>query len=230
MAQPIRLVCLDLAGTTVTDSGAVNEAFSAAMDAAGIDPSSERFLQASQYVQATMGQSKIDVFRALFDGDADRADLANRSFEAAYGLSIEGGRVAAMPGAEAAMDELVAHGAQVCLTTGFAPETRDALLGALGWAGRAALVLSPADAGRGRPFPDMILTAVLRLGIDDVAAVAVVGDTTNDLLSGQRAGVGTVVGVLTGAHDKNQLATVVGAQIIDSVADLPALLFDPHRT
>ena len=69
-------------------------------------------------------------------------------------------------------------GVRMCLTTGFSPATRDRIIGALGWAGPVDLALSPADAGRGRPWPDMILAAVLRLRIDDVAEVAVVGDTT----------------------------------------------------
>ena len=84
--------------------------------------------------------------------------------------------------------------------------------------------LSPADAGRGRPFPDMILAAVLRLEIDDVRAVAIAGDTVSDLLSGTRAGAGVVAGVLTGAHDRATLETAPHTHILDSIADLPAVL------
>ena len=65
----------------------------------------------------------------------------------------------------------------------------------------------------------MILTAVLRLRIDDVAEVAVVGDTTSDLLAGTRSGASVVVGVLSGAH-----ARAPHTHLIDSVADLPGLL------
>jgi phosphoglycolate phosphatase-like HAD superfamily hydrolase len=70
----------------------------------------------------------------------------------------------------------------------------------------------------------MILTAVLRLRIDDVAEVAVVGDTTSDLQAGSRAGASMVVGVLSGAHTKTELDAVPHTHLIDSVADLPALL------
>ena len=49
-------------------------------------------------------------------------------------------------------------------------------------AGRAGgPVPVPADAGRGRPWPDMPLTALLRLGGDSVAYLAVVGDTPSDV-------------------------------------------------
>lgn len=72
--------------------------------------------------------------------------------------------------------------------TSFAPVTRDRLLASLGWDDLADLVLSPADAGRGRPYADMIVTAVLRLRVDDVRSVAVVGDTEADIRSGLWAG------------------------------------------
>jgi phosphoglycolate phosphatase len=112
----------------------------------------------------------------------------------------------------------------LCLTTGFSPATRDRILDALGWRGLVDLALSPADAGRGRPWPDMILTAVLRLRIDDVAEVAVAGDTTSDLLAGTRSGASVVAGVLTGAHTRDELAEVPHTHLLDSIADLPALI------
>ena len=135
------------------------------------------------------------------------AERANAAFEAAYAASIGAGRVSPMPGRRAAMDELAAHGIKVCLTTGFAPATRDALARGARLAGAGRPGARAGRRGRGRPYPDMILTAVIALRIDDVRSVAVVGDTTNDLLAGRRAGAGLVVGVLTGAHDKDQLST-----------------------
>ena len=81
---------------------------------------------------------------------------------------------------------------KVCLTTGFAPSTRDALLAALGWESLVDLALSPADCGRGRPAPDMIFGAMERLGVADPGAVAVVGDTTSDLEAGTNAGARAV--------------------------------------
>jgi phosphoglycolate phosphatase-like HAD superfamily hydrolase len=70
----------------------------------------------------------------------------------------------------------------------------------------------------------MILTAVLRLRIDDVAEVAVVGDTANDLLSGARAGASMVIGVLSGAHDRGELSRAPHTHLLGSVAELTSLL------
>ena len=129
-----------------------------------------------------------------------------------------------MPGAEPALAALRQAGIRTCLTTGFSPSTRDRVIAALSWESAVDLALSPADVGRGRPWPDMILTAVLRLRIDDVAEVAVVGDTSADLLAGTRAGASYVIGVLSGAHTRAELSRAPHTHVISSVADLPALL------
>jgi phosphonatase-like hydrolase len=220
---PVRLVAMDMAGTTVADDGAVEEAFQAALDAVGLtagdldgDPNS--------YIRRTMGQSKIAVFTELLGGDHHLAERANRAFEAGFDGSVDRGEVTAMPGAADAFAALRVAGVRTCLTTGFSPATRDRILTALGWEGAVDLALSPADAGRGRPWPDMILTAVLRLRVDDVAEVAVVGDTTSDLVAGSRSGASRVIGVLTGAHTRSELARAPHTHLVDSVADLPALL------
>jgi phosphoglycolate phosphatase len=223
-APSTALVCFDMAGTTVKDDGTVEEAFDAAMADQGIRPGSNRYDEALAYVRATMGQSKITVFTHLFDGDRTRAEAANTAFEEAYRACIDAGRIEPVPGAEDVLTQLTDRGVKVCLTTGFSPDTRDAIIAALGWDKRIDLRLSPADAGRGRPWPDMILAAVIALAIDDVAQVAVVGDTSSDLLSGSRAGAGIVAGVLTGAHGRAELTSVPHTHILTSVADLPGIL------
>jgi phosphonatase-like hydrolase len=224
----IRLAVLDMAGTTVRDDGLVERAFHRAMIELGVAPDSPRMHQALAEVRRTMGQSKIEVFGRLL-GDRDAAEGANRRFEVAMEDEIGAGAVAPVDGAEEAIHALATAGVRTCLTTGFSPRTRDRLLEELGWAKLVDLALSPADAGRGRPYPDMILTALLRLRIDDVREVAVAGDTASDLLAGTRAGAGMVAGVLTGAHDREQLAAAPHTHLLASVAELPGLLAGPGR-
>ncbi|MGW2629872.1 phosphonatase-like hydrolase [Streptomyces chattanoogensis] len=219
------LVVLDMAGTTVADGGLVELAFDAAARRLGVEPGTADHAEKLAYVRATMGESKISVFRHLF-GEENAARRANQAFEEAYGELVDGGRIAPVPGAREAIEALRAAGRTVVLTTGFARVTQDAILDALGWRGLVALTLCPADAGgRGRPYPDMVLAALLRTGAaDDVRRIAVAGDTSYDMLSGRRAGAGTVAGVLTGAHDRAQLTAAGATHILGSVAELPALL------
>jgi phosphonatase-like hydrolase len=224
MIPAIRLAVLDMAGTTVSDDGVVLRAFGRALEAVGgVSPDSPGGDPAA-FVQRTMGQSKIEVFTTLFSGDGAKAQRANAAFERAYDEAVDEGQIAPLPGAVEAMASLRAGGVQVCLTTGFAPATRDRILAALDWTGSVDLALSPVDAGRGRPWPDMILSAVIRLRIDDVRQVAVAGDTASDLLAGWRAGAGIVAGVLTGAHGRAEFGAVPHTHILDGVADLPRLV------
>ncbi|MGV9246703.1 phosphonatase-like hydrolase [Streptomyces sp. NPDC003710] len=221
----IRLIVLDMAGTTVADGGLVERAFAAAAAELGVEPGSAEHAEKLAYVRATMGESKISVFRHLF-GEEHLARRANSAFEKAYAELVDGGHVTEIPGARAAVEELRAGGRTIVLTTGFARVTQDAILDALGWRDLVPLTLCPADAGgRGRPYPDMVLTAFLRTGAaDDVRQVAVVGDTSYDMLSGVRAGAGLVGGVLTGAHEEAALRTAGATHVLGSVAGLPALL------
>jgi phosphoglycolate phosphatase-like HAD superfamily hydrolase len=69
-----------------------------------------------------------------------------------------------------------------------------------------------------------VLTAVLRLGVDDVRAVATAGDTTYDVLCGLRAGSRIVAGVLTGAHDRDALAGAGATHVLASIKELPAVI------
>ena len=130
MLGPIALVVLDMAGTTVRDDGAVDEAFTTALSSVGIDADDPRFAPAQTYVRDTMGQSKSDVFAALLE--PDEAARATEEFARAYERIVAAGRVAPIEGATQVFAELRAGGVKVCLTTGFAPSTRDALLGGTG--------------------------------------------------------------------------------------------------
>ena len=222
--RPVELVVLDMAGTTVRDDGLVERAFVAALDATGIAIDAEERLVTLDFVRKTMGQSRIDVFTQLA-GDEQAGAAANAEFEHSYGLLLSEGIVEPMPGAEEAMALLREHGISVALTTGFGSATQRLLLEHLGWEHAADLALTPADAGgRGRPHPDMNLTALIRSGASSVKSMVVVGDTSADMKSGVRAGAGQVIGVLSGAHSEKRLLKAGATAIIPDVSALPQLL------
>jgi phosphonatase-like hydrolase len=222
------LAVLDMAGTTVADEGLVELAFSRALSQAGVDEADPRRPAMLEHVRATMGESKISVFRTLFDGDEASAQRVNLAFEDAYAALVDSGRCRPVDGAAEAIGVLREAGVKVALTTGFSRTTQDAILDALGWQDLADLALCPADAGRGRPYPDLALTAVLRLGVDDVREVATAGDTAYDVLAGLRAGASVAAGVLTGAHDETRLRDAGATHVLESVRLLPDLLL-PER-
>ena len=211
----ITVACLDMAGTTVADDGTVLEAFAAAI----ADLPGPAFEQAMTAVRSSMGQSKIEVFRRIL-GDEQTAQGANKAFEDHYAEAVRAGQVCAMPGAADTIARLRAAGVRVCLATGFSPATRDAIIDKLGWGGLIDLALSPADAGRGRPWPDLPLTALLRLRGGAVSELAVAGDTASDIESGRRAGAAIVAGVLTGASTRADLEQAGAPLILDTIAGI----------
>ena len=213
----ITVACLDMAGTTVADDGVVLEAFGAAIAAQDLPVAA--YHRAMTDVRSSMGQSKIEVFRRIL-GDEETAQQANKAFEDHYAAAVRGGQVSAMPGAADTIRRLRDAGVRVCLATGFSPATRDAIIGRLGWGGLIDLALSPADAGRGRPWPDLPLTALLRLRGGAVSELAVAGDTGSDIESGQRAGAAIVAGVLTGASTRADLEQAGAPLILDTIADI----------
>ncbi len=220
----ITLACLDLAGTSVADGGVVERAFAEALATQGIVPGTEAYRRSMTQVNVGRGQSKLAIFREVFVDEA-RAQAANHSFERAYDSVIDRVGLTPVPGAEAAIDRLAESGVRVCLMTGFGRTTLGRVIDTLGWWKRADLLLCPDDAGgRGRPYPDMILTAALRLRVDDVRHIAVCGDTESDIRSGLRAGASVVAGALTGAHDRQRLEAAGATHVIDSIADLPDLV------
>jgi phosphoglycolate phosphatase len=223
IAGSITVACLDMAGTTVADDGGVLAAFGAAAAEFGIVVGSPGYDDAMTFVRDTMGQSKIEVFRHIL-GSEERAQRGNLIFEQSYAAAVRAGQVAPLPGAAETITALRAAGIKVCLTTGFAPVTRDALLDALGWRPLIDLALSPSDAGRGRPWPDLPLTALLRLGGGAVTELAVVGDTPSDVESGLRAGAGLVAGVTTGMSSRDTLVQAGAPFVLDAVSELVQLL------
>ena len=176
-----------MAGTTVRDDGAVEAAFTAALAAVGIVARDPRARGGPGRSCATPWGGPRRTCSPRSSSPRGAAGHGARSPPPTR-RSSPPATSAEVPGALAVLRGLRDRGVQVCLTTGFAPSTRDALLDALGWRDEIDLALSPADVGRGRPAPDMILGAMDRLGVDDPGAVAVVGDTVSDLEAGARGG------------------------------------------
>ncbi len=181
-AVRIRLAVLDMAGTTVSDAGTVEHANWEALSAVGVNPAPHL-----DVLEATMGWPKLEVFRRILGDDAI-AHVANARFEDSYAGAMGRGEVEALPGAETTFAALRAAGVRICLTTGLSRATQEHIIDVLGWRDLVDLTLTAEldDGLRGRPYPDLVLAAGLRLRVDDVREVAVAGDTTNDLIAGAR--------------------------------------------
>jgi phosphonatase-like hydrolase len=217
------MIAFDVAGTVLNDDGLVILAFKKAFEATQPDLWPAHGAEWTQYAIDTMGQSKIHVFTELL-GNADKAYQANVAFEESYLSEIA--EVGAVPiaGAEDVFKYLRTKGIAIALTTGFSPSTLDTLLIELGWKDLIDISVTPAEAGRGRPHPDMLNKAAKTIGVTTPANVIVLGDTAADMQAAVAFGAGQVIGVLTGTHDEHTLHAAGATSIVNSVADLKTLI------
>lgn len=220
---PMRLAVVDMSGTSIVESGLQDTAFAEALAAHGLPRGTAEHDRGVTVFRAHRGTSRSAVFQEVFR-DRAVALAATRSFEDGFDRLLNEHGATALPGAEEALTRLRGMGLDLCLCTGYARHTQNMILESLGWMGLADLSLSPDDAGRGVPHPDMILTALLALDHDDVRSVLTVGDTAADIVAGRRAGAGLVVGVRTGQDDEPCLREAGADHVADSLGDVPDLL------
>jgi phosphonatase-like hydrolase len=224
MTAPL-LVVFDIAGTTLEDPGAVNLCLREALATQDVSASVPR-------VDTVMGLPKPEAIRLLLN-DVGRAEdealLAVIHEDFLRRMSryyAEDPGVRAVPGIEEIWTELKRGDIGIALDTGFSRDIVNLVMRRLGW-DRSSLIdasVTSDEVERGRPYPDMIFHLMKRLGVEDASRVAKLGDAPADLLEGQNAGCGRVIGVTWGSHTRAQLATHPHTAIVDRVEDLlPAL-------
>lgn len=232
------LVCCGLVGTTTGDGpgqenaagqhsgqeSLVERSFAEAIATQGVVPGTSDYARCMTQVSRARGQSAPDIFHALFPDNQARAQAAGLAFERSYRAAVNRHGLAAVPGANETMDKLTGSGIKTCLITSLPRDMLTLVLDTVGWRARCDLALSPADAPRGLPWPDLVLTALLRLGVDDVREVAVAFGTESGVLAGRRAGAQIVAGVLSGPHTATRLRKAGATHLIETIAELPDLV------
>lgn len=218
----LEMAAFDVAGTTVKDDGIVIEAFKVAFENTQPDLWPTKGKEWTQYAIDTMGQSKIEVFTALL-GDIEKAHQANDAFEEAYVNEVAEQGVEPIPGTLEVFAALREKGIPVVLTTGFSRSTLNVLLTELNWFDLVDLTVTPEEAGRGRPHPDMLKFAAEKVNAPTPAFSLIVGDTESDMKSGVAFGSQNIFGVLSGAHSKELLIGGGATSVVNSVADILSL-------
>lgn len=217
------LVVIDPAGTVLVDDEVVGIALAEALGVVDA-PVDGLFRETSPtYIAHTRGISIFAVLRSLL-GDDDQARYAYRAFELAFPAVLAQGGVEALPGAEATIATLRQAGRRVCLMSRLPQSCADAVVGALGWSDLVDLTTASCPGSRTPPHPDLVLAAIMRLGIAGVRDVAVVADSANPLVAGTRAGAAAVIGVIGGPHARVELERVPHTHVVHSFAEVPALL------
>jgi phosphonatase-like hydrolase len=222
----IELIVFDMAGTTVSEGGAVYQCLRDTLAANGLEISANS-------VHEVKGMDKYEALRILIEESDMREDLLpglDAIHEDFVERMIEFYRsdpsVGEIPGASETFRRLRRAGVKVALNTGFSRDIAQTLIDRLNWE-RDELIdasVTSDEVDRGRPRPDMIRLLMIKLGVADPRLIAKVGDTPADLLEGRNAECGLVIGVTRGASTREQLEKFPHDHLIGSVADLPELL------
>jgi len=226
--KKIKLVVLDMAGTTVMDQHEVEHCFKLAAIKNELHASDERIL-------ALQGYAKLYVFTLLWteqlgEGNPRITELALQSYQDFKAILENHYRTQPVFPTEGCLTlfaALHAKGIKIALTTGFYREVADIILDRLGWVpdlnttSGIHLSVTPDEVnGEGRPAPAMIHYAMDKLSIGDVEEVVNVGDTPVDLLFGKNAGVRYALGVCNGTHTREQLADHANDGLLEKISDL----------
>jgi phosphonatase-like hydrolase len=222
----IELVVFDMAGTTVNDEDSVNGCVRAALQTVGLSVTAAE-------VNAVMGLPKPEAIAILIENSGikdrlgDQIPAIHRDFVArSIAFYQHDPSVHEVAGATRVFQTLSQAGVRVALNTGFDRSITQVILDRLGWS-RSRLIdasICSDEVPRGRPNPDMIRALMDRLGVADPRRVAKVGDTPVDLLEGNNAGCGLIVGVTRGTHTRQELEPYPHTCLIDTIADFPGLL------
>jgi phosphonatase-like hydrolase len=156
-------------------------------------------------------------------------DSVFESFQMLLQRMLRNGVAEAIPGSEDTFLWLRERGIRIALNTGLETILTMQLLEQMGWVSTVDAVVCGDQVPTGRPAPDLIIESMRRLDCRNPSRVVALGDTRADLEAARSAGVGLVVGVLSGAHDSEQLKALPSDVIIPSVADLPGLLSLKNR-
>ena len=222
----IELVVFDIAGTTMNDEDSVSRCLQESLAAVGVRV-------AAANMNRVMGLPKPEAIRILVSESPGQAELIDRLAEIHDDYVNRSIRfystdpsVREVAGAGLALRALKKAGIKVALNTGFSRPITQTILDRLGWSKSPLLdaVISSDEVPHGRPRPDMILALMQRLGINDAARVAKVGDAPADLLEGRNAGCGLIVGVTEGTHTREQLEPYPHTHLIGSVRELPGIV------
>ena len=180
----------------------------------------ERASITREQFQATFGQRNDSFVPAWLGSRATPADVVRVSDakEARYRELVRENGLTPLPGAAAWLQRLAARGWKQAVASSAPRPNVDAMIAALGLEAWFQTIVAAEDVRRGKPDPEVFLTAAARLGVEPARAI-VVEDAAAGIAAGRRAGMRTIGISHNGASLGADLET-------PSLAALPQDAFD----
>jgi phosphonatase-like hydrolase len=219
MSNTIKMVVLDMAGTTINEDNIVYKTLHKAVEAQGIE------VDLSTVLKICAGKEKhkaiIDLLKNLGIENVDSKvvfENFKKNLEEAYDLY----EIKPIDGVEAFFSELKNRGVIVVLNTGYDSKTANKLLSKLNWSvgNQIDALITADDVVTGRPSAEMINLAMEIFSISNSKNVLKAGDSAIDIEEGKSANCGLTVGVLSGAQSKEELAKASPNYIFQNVTQI----------
>jgi phosphonatase-like hydrolase len=223
----IKMVVFDMAGTVVDEDNVVYKTVQKALQHGGVHVTLEQVLADGAGKEKSKAISDI-ANKYAPTTDETAVNSIYRDFLVMLDSAYEELDVKPMHGAEEVLRELKKLGIYRVLNTGYDKKTAMQLVDKLGWVKDRDYddIITASDVPKTRPNPDMIFMAMELMGINDASVVAKIGDSSIDIEEGKNAACGLTVGITTGAHTREQLASANPDRIIDKLSDLLPLVKD----
>jgi beta-phosphoglucomutase len=163
---------------------------------------------------ASFGQRNETILRAFFGADFPLAEIERiaAAKETLYRELMRTHGIELLPGVHHWLVKLQNEGWRQCIASSAPRANIDAIMQALGIAHYFDALVSAEEVARGKPFPDIFLTAAEKVGVPPLRCV-VVEDAPAGLEGARRAGCRTI-GVLS-THD-----TLDADVVVKTLADL----------
>lgn len=221
----IKLAVFDMAGTVVNEDNVVYKTLQKAINERGFQLTLDFVLEhgaGKEKHQAIKDIIKADIGSV----DSDMAESIFKDFKVLLNEAYHKLEVGSYEGVEQMLLSLKENGIKVALNTGYDSKTARLLLNKMDWTeGKQYDVLVTADdVVLGRPNPDMIVEAMMKLNVHDEELVLKAGDSIIDIEEGKNANCGVTIGVTTGAHTRHQLLSANPTHVLDSLTELRQLL------
>jgi phosphonatase-like hydrolase len=215
------MIVFDMAGTTVNEDNVVYKTLRKAINEAGFD------FSLNQVLTEGAGKEKLQAIKSVLSvyGGIQDASLANSIFtnfntllETAYDTM----EILPQDNAAELFKALKKQDIKVVLNTGYNSKIAHSLIAKLGWVIGEDIdeLITASDVSQNRPQPDMILLAMEKFHLTNPQEVIKVGDSTIDIEEGRNAGCKFNIGITTGAHTKEQLASVDPDFILENLMEL----------
>lgn len=219
MNNTIKMVVLDMAGTTINEDNIVYKTLHKAVETQGVK------VDLSTVLKICAGKEKhkaiIDLLKNLEIENVD-SNVVFENFKTNLNDAYDFFEIKPIDGVEAFFTELKNKGVKVVLNTGYDSKTANKLISKLNWSvgNQIDALITADDVVSGRPSAEMIHLAMEIFSISNPENVLKAGDSVIDIEEGKNANCGLTVGVLSGAQNKEELAKANPNYIFQNVTQI----------